>query len=234
MSDFDSFIISSKITKLFPSCDSDTEWLIRLMFLHGDLSFEFQNLFLNENDNNEKIWQTSYFLRRIMISLKEIHNIFDYNLKHFIKKNNSEYFKKLSPDLSETFKQTKHTVSLITDYRNAIGAHFRPQNLDKNTKNNKNVVTRFLENFPCLQGELQIGIYDYRISNYKQLTSNSSLLLFPDVYNEEELNQEQEELRDAIINTAPLALKTIDAVLLWYWIKNGVLKAPPEMELLFK
>src|SRR5260221_7424446 len=119
---------SAMLPQFFPPDDPDSYWLLRLAIIRDDLRYELHSLGLNLTDGLEEVWRTSYFLRRISITLLEARSIFEWEIGRLTKHPPNRLFKAMTPRLRRAIAILTKAKSTLEQLRNAVGGHVRPQN----------------------------------------------------------------------------------------------------------
>ncbi len=61
--------------QLFPAGHPMSPIMLRLMIIRDDLSFEIDGLILQQDDDPDRVWRNTYFMRRIASSVSEAQNV---------------------------------------------------------------------------------------------------------------------------------------------------------------
>lgn len=213
-----------KLVEFFPPDDADSPWLLRLMIIRDDLDFEVQNLGLEEDAGPEDAWRTTYFLRRISVTLLEAANILKFEVGKATKRPEDEAMKKLAPSLRRALDTIKAHEDELERLRNSIGAHVRPQNADKA---NPSVEKQVLEQLPNMAGTIRANHSSLANVSYRELSGASLFFAWPDADDDEKIIAKHEALQQAIFAAAPEVLNVIDSLLLRHFWKHGMIE-PPE------
>jgi hypothetical protein len=196
------------------------------MIIRDDLAFEMNGLKLHADDGPERVWQTTYFLRRISVSLLEATSIFQHDVGAAIKRPTTDTMRKLAPLLRKAIKTVGKRRRALEALRNPIGAHVRPRNADKSIDVEKKV----LRQHPQFGGTAWIHPTELLKTSYRGLSQGALLLAWPDADDDERLESKQNELRAAIFETVPDLLQCIDALLMRHWWKHGLVEPPEGFE----
>lgn len=213
-----------KLVEFFPPDDPDSPWLLRLMIIRDDLDFEVRNLGLKEDAGPEDAWRTTYFLRRISVTLLEAASILGHDVGKAAKKPEDEAMKKLAPSLREAINIVNSHREELERLRDSIGAHVRPQNADKA---NPGVEKRVLEQLANMAGTIRTNHSSLANVSFRELSVNSLLFAWPDADDDAKIIAKHEALQKAIFAAAPEVLNVIDSLLLRHFWKHGMVE-PPE------
>lgn len=213
-----------KLVEFFPPDDPDSPWLLRLMIIRDDLDFEVRNLGLKEDAGPEDAWRTTYFLRRISVTLLEAASILGHEVGKAAKKPEDEAMKKLAPSLRQAINVVNSHRDELKRLRDSIGAHVQPQNADTA---NPGVAKRVLEQLPNMAGTVRLNHSGFRDVSYRQLSGTSLLFAWPDADDDEKIVAKHEALRTAIFAAVPEVFSVIDSLLARHFWKHGMIE-PPE------
>lgn len=212
-----------KLVEFFPPDDPDSPWLLRLMIIRDDLDFEVRNLGLDKDAGPEDAWRTTYFLRRISVTLLEAASILGHEVGKVAKKPEDEAMKKLAPSLREAINIVHSHRGELERLRDSIGAHVRPQNADKDP----DVEKRVLEQLPNMAGTIRMNHSSLANVSYRELSGNSLLFAWPDADDDAKIVAKHEALRTAIFAAVPEVFSVIDSLLARHFWKHGMIE-PPE------
>jgi hypothetical protein len=99
--------------------------MLRLMIIRDDLDFEVNGLVLRDEDDIERVWQNTYFLRRISSSVCEAQNVL--RQPEFVKFIEEEWKQTvLDIKIKEATKELAELNQLLGPLRNELGGHVRP------------------------------------------------------------------------------------------------------------
>ena len=60
-----------RLALFFPPDDPESPWMLRLMIIRDDLNFELNGTRLGPSDRVDEVWRSTYFIRRISVTLLE-------------------------------------------------------------------------------------------------------------------------------------------------------------------
>jgi hypothetical protein len=169
--------ITAKFSEFFPPDDPDSTWLFRLMILRDDVHHNRAKLRVKDDAGAEEVWELTYCLRMLSVSLVEANSIFAHKLGQFAKRPPDDVAKKMAPLLQSGIAKLKAVVEPLKTLRDALGGHVRPQNVGTTEVD---VVAQVITNHPELAGTVRIGGLPETVS-YRGLTLNSILFAWPDV-----------------------------------------------------
>jgi hypothetical protein len=69
------------LSRLFPRDDESSHWMLRLAMIRQDLKLEVSQIALSENVTRDDLFRTTYFLRRISISILEAESVMARDLR---------------------------------------------------------------------------------------------------------------------------------------------------------
>jgi len=216
-------IVSGTLQTFFPPNHEDSPWLLRLMIIRDDISFEVEHLALKESDGPEEVWRTVYFLRRLSVSLLEAKNILAHELSTLVKASSDEAMKALGPHLREAISRVVAVEDVLRPLRDSLGAHVRPSNADKNEVS---VEARVLRNHPLLEGSVPV-LQSTKETSYRNLSQTSLLFAWPDADDDSTLEAKHVALQQAVLSAAGDVMRVADAVLVYHWWRVGAVE-PPE------
>jgi hypothetical protein len=210
----------AKLAEFFPPDDPHTSWLFRLMVIRDDLAFETENLMWVEDEKHgdrkedRATWKTSYFIRRLSVSLLEAWNIFTHDVTSFIKQLDDNDGKMIAHPLRQAIKDIERVKPTLKNMRDVLGGHVRPKD---------DAVPTVIRSWSATAGRITIS-RDPQAISYCGLTKEVIPFAWPDVADETALVARHQEFHAALMIATQETSSVIDIVLQYKWKKLGLVR----------
>lgn len=183
-----------------------TPLMLRLMIIRDDLDFEIQGIMLRDEDDLERVWQYTYFMRRISSSVAEAQNVLrQREFANFVKSWKESV---LPGKVKELAAELDRLHALLGELRNGLGGHVRPGETVAGLRNHKDWTATIVRNTASAYA-----------TTYRQFTQIATLLVWADVTDQETFAAKHEALATAIPRTVGELLNGIDGLLHAFWME---------------
>jgi hypothetical protein len=218
------------LADFFPPDNPLTSWMFRIAVIRDDLAFEVQGLGLKEDADEGEVWRCNYFVRKVCVTLQEAAGVFAQELQTYGNRRRTQ-----SPRLTEMISRAREVVvaarSIVDPMRNALRAHVRPPHFFarfRPSPDAQQLTTTPLNRLADQLATIIVDFGDKRRTSYRGATSVASFLAWPDVGSLKELTNNQERLRNAILESASASIGAIDVVLAGFWVDLGIIPIPED------
>lgn len=193
--------------QLFPADNPLSPLMLRLMIIRDDLSFEMDGLILREDDDLERVWRNTYFMRRISSSIDEARNVlrqreFGKFIKHQWKGTVVDARTKVVEE------ELSDLNDLLGPLRNQLGGHVRPGEVVAGLRAHKDWRAVIVRNAASSYA-----------TTYRQFTMISPLFVWPEVIDRATYEAKHEALAIAVPKAVGALLSGIDGLLQAFWIE---------------
>jgi hypothetical protein len=178
-------VMPTRLGDMFPHDAHHSPWLYRLAVLHDDIRFELAELLLEPDAPDIAAWKTSYFLRRLSISIDEARHIWVKHVVNYLEEHRKRIPSEVDDRLIAAGKLLVETADKLRPVRNAVGAHVRPSNARPKEAGNgpqlsgEEAAEAFereaLRSFDDWEGPAQMSAVDVFDSTYRGLTITSAM-----------------------------------------------------------
>jgi hypothetical protein len=193
-----------KFGQLFPADNPTSPLMIRLMIIRDDLDFEFQGLALHDDDDLERVWRHTYFMRRISSSVDEARHVLrHHDFKAFVAAWRGTI---LPGKVDEIAAELEALNDLLGELRNGLGGHVRPKETAMGLQTHKDWTAKITRN----RGSAYA-------TTYRQFTQIATLFVWSEVVDQETFAAKHEALSKAIPQAVVTLLNGIDGLLQAFW-----------------
>lgn len=194
--------------QLFPAEHPLSPIMLRLMIIRDDLSFEIDGLILKEEDDHERVWRNTYFMRRLSSSIAEAQNVLRQpEFGKFIKAKWKNTI--VDAKVKAVMKEIEAADQLLGPLRNDLGGHVRPAEALAGLRNHKDWSAVVVRNLASA----------YR-TTYRQFTVVAPLFVWPEVVDQATYAAKHEALATHVPRTVGALVNAIDGLLQAFW--NGL------------
>ncbi len=176
---------------------------------------------LSPDSSAKDVWKTTYFVRRVCVTLEEVRGLAQEASKHG-NQSKDKATRLVYGQLSALVKLLNRNTAVFAPVRNTVGAHLRPSNASKDKT--VNVVEKVLKNFPDLTADFWVNLDLPQHTSFHGITVNAIHLAWPDVDTGRKLKLAHRCLARAVLKTAKPVLQAIDELLVLHWMQLGIVK----------
>lgn len=206
------------LSRMFPPDDGRSPWMVRLAIIRQDLRFEIAHLGVPDEPTLDDYFRTSYFLRRISISLLEAENILGCDVGKLVKERRRE-FRPFRPDFVRALKKLRARVTnarpVLEQVRNVIGAHVR---LNEDLE----VARQVLRTHGDRNVTVHIDGNTGQDTNLHDIAMTSFLFAWPTATDDASFTEKHEEYKVALIAAVHGVIQATDVLLFMFWSELGV------------
>jgi len=199
------------LRELFPPYNSETPWLVRLLILRDDIHEERTRL-IEPVDGlpYEKVWKRVYVMRKVSISVGEVHDIFKM----------PAVLRDLPEEMVARFKETiiavKTAYEVLEPIRNGLGGHVRPKYAVEATRKG-DPIRDAIRNHGDQVCEVQIDIRTGKDTDLRGLSHHAFLFIWPELTTLEEYLAKIQAILDQLGKCLHEIVHGIDALLYLRW-----------------
>jgi len=180
--------------QLFPADNPLSPLMLRLMIIRDDLDFEMNGIMLRDEDGLERVWQNTYFMRRISSSVCEAQNVLrQLEFGTFVK----EQWKRTVVDV-KVKEVTKELGELNDLLGPELGGHVRPGELVVGLRTHKDWKAVIVRNLASSYA-----------TTYRRFTMISPMFVWQEVVDQATYAAKHEALASAVPRAVGALLPTL-------------------------
>lgn len=207
------------LPQMFDPDGDSTPWLVRLAMIRHDLKFEISQLGLTEDAGPDDVFRTTYFLRRISISVLEAESILNFNLGKFLERMADVWPKDLVDGLNERRATAAAAREKLKTVRDVIGGHLRPKN---DATGEPTVIRDVLSTHTGWEVDVTIDTATCEQTSMRDIGMAAFLFAWPEVKNDADLDAKHGEYEAALLPAARSVMQATDVLLYGYWREQGI------------
>jgi hypothetical protein len=204
--------------QLFPHADPRSPAMWRLAIIRDDLDFEVNGVAIPEEaDAAERVWQHSYFLRRLSISILEAKNVFVAEMEPMLNESGGLLGGGMREPVVALASRLREIEPMIKPLRDALGAHVRPNNANPD-KTSETYDVLGLRAHAKWEGTITLNRVSLIGTTYREFTQAAYLFAWPDVTDDDALVKHAAEFQPMITRATAEVARAIDGVLYAFWM----------------
>lgn len=207
------------LPKLFPPEEESAHWLVRLAMVRHDLRFEVSQVGVPDEPTREDYFRTTYFLRRISISLLEAERILNHDLGRLLKRGRPEIPREFAAALDELRKSVSDVRPSLEEIRDVIGAHVRPKS---DASGKPSIAEQVLRTHDGWLLDLAIDDETGERTDLHDVGMASFLFAWPDATDDAAVDARHGAYAKAITTAAHGVMNATDILLMAYWSDLGI------------
>jgi len=207
------------LSTLFPPDEESSPWLVRLAMIRHDLRFEVSQLPLDDDATDDDVFRTTYFLRRMSISVLEAENVLGRDLGQMLKRGRGQIPAHLANAIEALRAIVTAARPVIEEVRNVIGGHMRTKN---DAEGQPTIAREVLRTHHGWTLDVAIDEATGRETDMRDVAMATFLFAWPSVTDDASLDAKHGEYKAAMLSAARGVMHLTDALLFAYWSDLGI------------